>query len=143
MHFNPILNIRTYVCRHIKDCVHLVYTNVQGYNVPLRIYHPNGIRVRLGPQYPLSVDLRGGGSFKWDREKRGPMSQQVWHDKDPFPSHRPKLWRRPKFCILEFHPKWWCLHMKDNFRVERLVTHNPICSTAVDRSFICSHVRFI
>ena len=32
--------------------------------VPLRIYHPNGIRVRLGPQYPLSVvqgDLKGGG----------------------------------------------------------------------------------
>ena len=24
-----------------------------------------------------------GRSFGWDRKNRGPMSQQVWHDKDP------------------------------------------------------------
>jgi hypothetical protein len=46
---------------------------------------PVRIRVRVDPPHPLCV-ARGDlirRSFGWDRKNRGPVSQQVWHDKDP------------------------------------------------------------
>jgi hypothetical protein len=36
-------------------------------------------------------------TFGWDRKNRGPISQQVWHDKDPPCSKALSAERRPKF----------------------------------------------
>jgi hypothetical protein len=47
---------------------------------------PVRIRVRVDLSYPLCV-VRGDWmkwSFQWQRRNRGPLSQWVWHDKDPF-----------------------------------------------------------
>ena len=49
----------------------------------------------IGSQFSLRV-VQGDkmhGSFGWDLKNRGPVSQQVWHDKDPSPLED----KKPKF----------------------------------------------
>jgi hypothetical protein len=46
-------------------------------------------------------------SFGWDRKNRGPVSQQVWHDKDPslLKGLERCMWAWPKFFSPS--PVWW------------------------------------
>jgi hypothetical protein len=51
----------------------------------IALLRPVRIRVRTDSPHPLVCRKRRlmGWSFGWDRKNRGPVSQQVWHDKDP------------------------------------------------------------
>jgi hypothetical protein len=48
-------------------------------------YSPVRIRVRIDPPHPLVCRKRrlNGAVLRMRPENRGPMSQQVWHDRDP------------------------------------------------------------
>ena len=55
-----------------------------------------GTRVSIGPQYPfLSHKATKWVGFIWNRKTRGPVSQQVWHDKDPSPLNGHKRGAKP------------------------------------------------
>jgi hypothetical protein len=62
---------------------------------------PMRIRVRIDPPHPLVCRKRrlNGAILQMRPEKRGPVSQQVWHDKDPslLKGHL-SAEQRPKFC---------------------------------------------
>jgi hypothetical protein len=80
-------------------------------------WHSVRIRVRIGPHHPLPV-VRGdwiGRSFGWDRKNRGPVSQQVWHDKDPSLLKGPE--HKPKFCspspVMVTSPYKWNILERD------------------------------
>jgi hypothetical protein len=51
------------------------------------------IRVRIDPPHPLMCRKRrlNGAILRMRQKNRGPVSQQVWHDKDPWglPAQRP------------------------------------------------------
>jgi hypothetical protein len=50
-----------------------------------RILRPVRIRVRIDPPHPLVCRKRrlNGAVLRMRPVNRGPVSQQVWHDKDP------------------------------------------------------------
>jgi hypothetical protein len=58
------------------------------------------IRVRIDPPHPLVCHKRrlNGAVLRLRPENLGPMSQQLWHDKNPslLKGHE----HRPKFCSL-------------------------------------------
>jgi hypothetical protein len=53
-----------------------------------------------------------GRSFGWDQKNRGPVSQQVWHDKDPSLLKSPKRRAKLGLNFAAFHRQWWHLHIK-------------------------------
>jgi hypothetical protein len=58
------------------------------------------IRVRIDPPYPpvcLKRRLNGGGLSDETGKNKGPVSQQVWHDRDPSSSKALSAEHRPKF----------------------------------------------
>jgi hypothetical protein len=65
-----------------------------------------------------------GQSFWWDRKNRGPMSQQVWHDKDPSLLKGPE--RRVHTAL---HRQWWHLHISINSWAGRKTVNNQRLNT--------------
>jgi hypothetical protein len=58
------------------------------------------IRVRIGSQHPLVCLKRrlNGAVLQLRPEKVRPVSQQLWHDKDPSPLKGPERRTQAKIC---------------------------------------------
>ena len=82
-----------------------------------------GIRIKLGLQYPF-FNVKGDKmerSFTRDRKKRGSMSQQVWHDKDPslFSSARQR-----SIYFATLYRQWCRLHSNETSLARYKTTEN-------------------
>ena len=95
------LQLQIYIYISAVTNLHLhIYIYISTFSF-FHLFNPVRIRVRIGSPHPLVCRKRRligdpwgsgleyikgdcmGRSFGWDRKNRGPVSQQVWHDKDP------------------------------------------------------------
>ena len=62
----------------------------------------------------MRLNSGGGGSFVWDCDDRVPVSQKVWHDKDPscqLNARRCQIAKVDNFAAL--HRQWWRIYISE------------------------------
>jgi hypothetical protein len=84
---SPMLNLHDQE-RHSTASPEILSAIQYMYIPQLSILSPRGTVVRAEAQRVSSVQIplhvgRGWRSFGWDRINRGPLSQYVWHEKEP------------------------------------------------------------
>ena len=71
---NTLASLHRYFCFKVKY--------FQSFTIYIELFSPFATRVRIGPQYSLIATEWAGASDE-TKQKRGPVPQQVWHDKNP------------------------------------------------------------